>query len=355
MLKSGEFTLVLSGGGMRGLSHIGVFRALEERGLRPSLVVGTSMGALLGGAWAAGMPLGEMHERARRLRRRDVFQIAHADMALRRMRAPAIYRAEPLERLALDVVGQRTFADLPLRLLVNTVDLHSGVQVLWGAPGLDDGRVADAIFASCALPGIFPPREIGGRTFVDGAVVDNLPVRAAAAARRQPILAIDVGASGMIRAEHETSGFAATYMRAFEILMQTLSARNLAAWTEPALVLVRPRVEHVPMFTFDRTPELLEEGFRAVSGAIRDLEAGGGLNGAGIYPKRQMQIMLDGSRCVGCGTCASMAPGVFRMNGGGKAEVVAPRQVWSPIDGGYVLNCPTFAISARAAARTSGH
>ena len=168
------FTLVLSGGGLKGLAHIGVFRALEERGLIPSLVVGSSIGSLIGAAWAAGATVSGV-------RRRDVFQVAHTDVALRRLLAPALYRREPLEALVRSLVGGITFRNLNRRLLVNTTDLHSGMQVLWGLPGLLDARVADAVVASCALPGIFPPRVINGRAYVDGAVVENLPVRLAAA------------------------------------------------------------------------------------------------------------------------------------------------------------------------------
>src|SRR5919107_904459 len=162
------FTLVLSGGGLKGLAHIGVLRALEERGLVPSLVVGSSIGSLIAAAWAAGVPTPQMEARARLVRRRDVFQVARADVAFRRLLAPALYRREPLESLIDHLVGDVTFDDLQRRLLINTVDLHSGMQVMWGLPGLRSARVADAVAASCALPGIFPPMIINDRAYVDG-------------------------------------------------------------------------------------------------------------------------------------------------------------------------------------------
>ena len=89
-MSAGPFTLVLSGGGLKGLAHIGVLKALEERGMRPSLIVGSSMGSMVAGAWAAGMTLDEMERRALALLRRDVFRVAHVDMALKRMHAPAL-------------------------------------------------------------------------------------------------------------------------------------------------------------------------------------------------------------------------------------------------------------------------
>lgn len=346
MSLTSPFALVLSGGGLKGLAHIGTFRAVEEAGLTPSLVVGTSMGALVAAAWATGMSVADMEERAVAIRRKDVFRVAHADMALRRMKAPSIYRREPLEELIHSLVGERTFNDLKHRLVVNTVDLNSGMQVLWGMPGLMDVRVADAVFGACALPGVFPPQEIAGRHFVDGAVVDNLPIRAAAPSGPTAILAVDLGSSGVLRSEVEESGFAATYVRGLEIVMQTLVVNSLASWSTPPVLLVRPRVERIGMFAFDQTAELLEEGYRATRDLLDRYSEGFELRTRGIYPKRMVTVSVDGARCIGCTTCVALAPDVFRMNDDGKAEVIAPAQEWSPLDGRYIWNCPTYAITA---------
>ncbi|MEP7325171.1 MAG: patatin-like phospholipase family protein [Gemmatimonadota bacterium] len=339
------FTLVLSGGGMKGLAHVGVLRALEEHGLTPSLVIGTSIGSLVGATWASGISSMDMALRARTIRRRDIFQVAHADMALRRMRAPAIYRREPLDHLLASLIGDVTFDQLKHPLLVNTVDINSGSQVLWGQPGLRKVRVADAVFASCALPGILPPREVGGRFCIDGAVVDTLPVLAAASAQ-QPIFAVDVGGSRVVRSGIESGGFAATYMRALEIVMQSLTSRSLTTWNEPPLVLVRPAVDQIPMFAFDHTDELLEEGYRAAKAVLIAMSSNGAMT-AGVYPRTDTVISIDPLRCIGCGVCVSMAPGVFQMTQAGKAQVIAERQVWSPVDGTYVAHCPTGAISGK--------
>jgi NTE family protein len=275
-------------------------------------------------------------------------------MALRRMRAPAVYRKEPLDILLQSLIGDVQFDDLQHPLLINTVDINSGSQVLWGRPGFRRVKVRDAVFASCALPGILPPREVGGRYCVDGAVVDTLPVIAAASEVQQPIVAVDVGGSRVIRSGIEGSGFAGTYMRGLEIVMQSLTSRSLATWTEPPLVLIRPQVDTIPMFAFDHTNALLDEGYRAGVAVLDQLAGNGRLNGGGVYPRSPMKITVDSSRCVSCGICIAMAPKVFRIGAEGKAEVIAPRQTWSPVDGGYVLHCPTYAISATSADRTSG-
>ena len=341
------FTLVLSGGGLKGLAHIGVLRALEERGLAPSLVVGSSIGSLIGASWAAGATPRQMEDRALKVRRRDVFQVARVEVAIRRLLAPALYRPEPLNTLVHDLVGDITFRDLKRRLLVNTTDLHSGMQVMWGLPGLLDARVADAVTASCALPGIFPPRLIGGRAYVDGAVVENLPVRLAASLGNGPIIAINVAATSVRRQAHETEGFAATYIRGLEIVMQTQIEDQLRDWNGPPLILVQPRVEHISMFEFDKTPELIEAGYRATADTLDRLGRELHLIERGMHPTRRLRVLVDDQRCVGCGTCVVQAPKVFRLDARGKAEVVTPIQTWSPLQGSYVLGCPTSAISVR--------
>lgn len=346
MPDRGSFTLVLSGGGLKGLAHVGVLQALHERHEIPVLVIGSSMGALIAATWATGMPLREMRARAARVRRRDVFAVAHTDMAFRRMAAPAVYRREPLDALITSLVGHRTFRDLTRRILVNTVDLNSGVQVLWGLPGLEDVSVADAVFASCALPGILPPRNIGGRWFVDGAVVENLPLRFAAEAGGGPIIAVNLNPFGPFDLERrsvETQGFASTYIRGLEMVMQAQSAERLRSWRHPPLVLVQPRVGHISMFAFDRTEDLIVEGYRAMSETL-DLIGPLSKLQPGTHPRRPVRVTVDRDLCVGCGACALSAPEVFRMGSDRRAEVISPVHDWSPVDGTYVSHCPTHAI-----------
>src|SRR5438128_12525431 len=80
-----RFTLVLGGGGMKGLAHVGVLQALTERGFVPAQIVGTSVGALVGAAWSAGRSIAELRDIAVALRRKDIFAVAHADIAFKRM------------------------------------------------------------------------------------------------------------------------------------------------------------------------------------------------------------------------------------------------------------------------------
>jgi len=340
------FSLVLSGGGLKGLAHIGVFRALAERGMEPSVVVGCSMGSLIAAAWATGMPLAEMEDRALAVRRQDIFRVAHVDMALKRMLSPAVYRREPLDTLIHSLVGERTFRELPRRLVVNTADLETGQQVLWGLPGLEDASVADAVFASCSLPGLFPPRDVMGRTCIDGAVVENLPVRAALAALPAPVIAVDVSGPGTVRRGVERTGFAAIYSRGLEIVMQSLISANLRDWSSVPLLMVRPRIERLSMFVFNRTPFLIAEGYRATHAALDALPAALAGLPPGIYPQRNVRIAISPPDCVSCGVCVSRAPTVFAWGADRRAVVTAPIQRWSPLAEETVRACPTGAISA---------
>jgi NTE family protein len=346
-MPSPTFSLVLSGGGLKGLAHIGVFRALAERGLEPSVVVGCSMGSLIAGAWATGMPVQEMEDRALAVRRKDIFRVAHVDMAFKRMLSPAVYRREPLDHLIDSLVGDHTFRDLARRLVVNTADLETGQQVLWGLPGLEAARVADAVFASCSLPGLFPPRNVMGRLCIDGAVVENLPVQAALAALRAPVLAVDVsGGPGTTRRGVERTGFAAIYSRGLEIVMQSLISANLRDWREVPLVMVRPRIERLSMFVFNKTPFLIAEGYRATHEALDRLPVPLEALPPEIYPQRDMDIAISPLDCVGCGVCVARAPNVFQWGADRKAVVAAPRQRWSPLAEEHVRACPTGAITA---------
>src|SRR6266704_1229124 len=324
LLKSDtRFTLVLGGGGMKGLAHIGVLQALTERGLVPAQIVGSSVGALVGAAWSTGRSIAELREIAIALRRKDIFAVAHADMAFKRMRSPALFRREPLDFLIQRLVGDVTFQELRHPLIVNTVDINSGMQVFWGLEGLDEVSVKDAVFASCALPGYLPPREIRGRFYVDGATVDNLPVGTARILGADLILAVDVSASNAFRADTQEEGFAAVFAR----------------------------VEHISAFSFDHLRELVEEGYRATIAALDRSAEWPGLGDAGVYPRRAVTVRVQRERCIGCGACLVQAPpGMFVLDAQGKAVVTRPDQEWSPIDGEFIRHCPTYAISARPAA-----
>jgi NTE family protein len=343
--KAHKIALVLGGGGLKGFAHIGVFRALEELGIVPTVVAGTSIGALIGAAYARGMDVSEMTDRARALKRRDLFRLNRMGMLLERQHSPAIYLEEPLRNVVNSVATEMRFDQLKRTLLVNTVDIRRGSQVVWGLPGLRDVSLADAVYASCALPGFYPPGAIGGRLCVDGGVLDNLPVSIAGRGM-DAVIAVDTGSSDL-EPENDiaTAGFASIYMRAATTMMHALQLAPFATWTRPPMILIRPKVNHIGWFSFTHTDELLEAGYTATMEACKHFEECISW-GIGVFPRRPMQITVDRKKCIGCTLCTALAPDVMAMDSHQKAYPLTPVVEWSPADGDFVHHCPTYAIEA---------
>lgn len=345
-----KIALVLGGGGLKGFAHIGVLRAFEELRIAPALFAGTSIGSLIAAAYVGGMSVAEMAERARNLRRRDLFRLNRIGMVLERMRSPSIYLDAPLREVVASVVPDKLFSEMRHMLLVNTVDLERGSQVVWGLPGLRNVSVVEAVYASCALPGFFPPSEMEGRMCVDGGVIDNLPV-AISSAGMDGVVAVDTGSTDLVAennvAEH---GFASTYMRAATTMMHALQLVPFTKWGSPPMILIRPRINHIGWFSFSHTDELIEAGYRAAMDSLANHEQC--LSSAGgVYPRRDVTISVDRQKCIGCGLCVALAPSVMAQDDKGKAYPLKPRVEWSPADGDFVHHCPTLAIEATEPSR----
>lgn len=341
-----RIALVLGGGGLKGFAHIGVLRALEELGIVPDIYAGTSIGALIAGSYLAGRPVDELASRAEALKRKDLFRVNHFGMLLDRMRSQSIYLEEPLRELCNGAIPEGTFAELPKRLLVNTVDLDRGARVVWGLPGLEDVSVRDAVYSSCALPGFFPPGHVGERTCIDGGVVDNLPV-SIASHFADLIIAVDVGSSDASQETRaDTQGFATIYMRAATMMMHALQHFPLERWHGPPMVLIRPRVDDANWLSFTNTTANIAEGYRSAKRALERFDSYWENHNC-VFPRRRVEVNVDVDKCTGCGTCVTLAPAVMGIDASHKAYARTRIVEWSPADGGFVHECPTNAISAR--------
>ena len=341
--------VVFGGGGMKGFAHIGVMKALDELEIRPTLYAGTSIGALLAAARIGGMSPDDLGRRAEALRRRDLFRINHLGMLMERMRSPSIYLEEPLRALCNSVVPGGTFEDLSTPLLVNTVDLERSAQLVWGTPGLRKANVQDAVYASCALPGFFPPGKVEDHVCVDGGVIDNLPV-AIASLNADVVIAVDVGSNDLRPiTDGWALGFANTYMRAATTMMHSLQQYPLTHWDGPPMVLIRPNVGE-DWLSFTNIGATIQEGYRAASKALEDFELYAE-QGGGVYPRRRFELEVNAERCIGCGLCVSLSPQTMGLDAKAKAYARTRSVDWSPADGDFVHACPTGAITARKVER----
>jgi NTE family protein len=340
-----NIALVLGGGGLKGFAHIGVLAALAELRVEPSVFAGTSIGSLICAAHVNGMRTEEMAEHARRLRRRDLFRLNRLEMLLERTHAPSIYQGGPLREVCASVIRDVAFDELDKPLLVNTVDIQRGSPVVWGLPGLRDVSVLDAVYASCALPGFYPPGDVGGRVCVDGGVVDNLPVGVASQGM-DAVIAVDTGSTSLVtQRDISRNGFSAIYMRAASTMMHALQLSPLERWGGPPMILVRPRISHIGWFSFTHADELIEAGYKAAMEAMQHFETCIASD-SGVFPRRPVKISVDRDKCIGCTLCVALAPHVMEMDATGKASPRMPIVDWSPADGDFVHHCPTYAINA---------
>jgi len=341
---SKRIALVLGGGGLKGFAHIGVLRALEELRITPDVYAGTSIGALIGGAYLSGGSVSDMAARALAMRRKDLFRVNHFGMLLDRMNSSSIYLEEPLRHLCDLSIAEGDFTTLPKRLLVNTVDPDRGARVVWGLPGLEHASVRDAVYASCALPGFFPPGHVADRTCIDGGVVDNLPV-SITSHFADIIIAVDVGSSDASQeGRADSQGFATIYMRAATMMFHALQQFPLQRWHGPPMVLIRPRVDDANWLSFSNTEANIEEGYRAAKRALERFDSYWD-NPSCVFPRRRVEIVVDQEKCTGCGLCMSLAPAVMGMDRHEKAYARTHVVEWSPADGGFVHECPTGAIT----------
>jgi len=172
--------VALGGGAARGAAHIGALTVLERAGIIPDIIVGTSVGAVIGAAYAAGVPLAEISERFHTARWSSLARFA-------RPGALSLLSLHPLEALLQESLGTLTFADLRFPFAAVACDLVTGARVI-----LDSGAVAPAVRASLAIPGLFPPVVRGEQVLVDGGVVDDLPVEVTHERGAHIVLAVDL-------------------------------------------------------------------------------------------------------------------------------------------------------------------
>jgi NTE family protein len=157
--------LALGGGAARGFAHIGIVKTLVARGILPNVVVGTSIGAVVGGAYAAGH-LDTLEEWARSLQPRNIF--GYLDI---RLNGSGLIGGAKLAAQLEAAMGQNLIEDLPIKFASVATEVRTGHEI-W----LTHGRIVDAMRASYALPGIFSPVMVGDRWLVDGALVNPVPV-----------------------------------------------------------------------------------------------------------------------------------------------------------------------------------
>src|SRR5476651_2504730 len=293
--------LALGGGAARGFAHIGIIRTLIAHGIVPNVVVGTSIGAVIGGAYAAGH-LDTLEDWARSLQPRNI--LGYLDI---RLNGSGLIGGDKLAAGLEAAMGKTLIEELPLKFASVATEVRTGHEI-W----LTHGRIVDAMRASYALPGIFSPVLVGDRWLVDGALVNPVPVSAARALGAEIVIAANLssdifthsttiyshGASAVAReqvAEPATPkrglskffsaeravkreffggagrpGISSVMVDAFNIMQDRITRARLAG--DPPDLSIAPRVGHIGWFDFHRADDLIAHGARAAERAIESIE-----------------------------------------------------------------------------------
>ncbi|HEY8347639.1 MAG TPA: patatin-like phospholipase family protein [Symbiobacteriaceae bacterium] len=241
--------LALGGGFARGIAHIGVLQALEKQGIPVHLLAGTSAGSLVGALYAAGIDPWAMERLTASINWRALVRL--------RLRREGLLDTSGLERFILGHVGDLTFADLRLPFVATATDLLSGEGVL-----LRSGRVATAVRASCAFPGIFLPVRMGRHLLVDGGLIYPVPAG----------VVRDMGADLVIAVElNRPDGGQRAPRNLLHILLSSLQLvqrPQVAMALKAADVVIQPALQQFSAMELERVSDLVRAGREAAEEAI---------------------------------------------------------------------------------------
>lgn len=247
--------LVLGGGAARGFAHIGVIQVLEEAGIRPSLVVGTSAGSLVAAFYASGKTGAQLQQVAETME-----EATFADWTLP-IFSRGMLRGEALARYVYAQVNGRLIENMPLSLGIVATDLNSGQGVLF-----QRGDTATAVRASSAVPALFQPVKIAGREYVDGGLVSPVPVRYARQMGAELVIAVDISSAPEGNAASDTLQI---LLQTFSIMGKSINSFEL----READVVVRPALVGVASSDFGARRRAIQAGRLAMQALLPQLRS----------------------------------------------------------------------------------
>ncbi len=294
MTRSPRLGIALGSGSARGWAHIGVLRALEAAGIEPQIVCGTSIGALVGGTYAAGQ-LDALEVWVRSLSLLDV--VGFMDVTLTR---GGLIAGDKLFKGLHDVQSDVTIERLAKPFAAVATDFASGREI-W----LQKGSLLDAVRASTSLPGIFPPVKVAGQWLVDGGLVNPVPVSVSRALGAEVVIAVNLngdltsrnappraarrasptiklstrlklsGAGGFLAAQllepkQKTPGFFEVLAGALYIMQDRITRSRMAG--DPPDVVLTPRLAQIRLLEFHRAEEAIDAGRAAVALMLGEVE-----------------------------------------------------------------------------------
>jgi NTE family protein len=246
--------LALSGGGTRGLAHIGVLQALEESGIRPDYISGTSIGAFAAALYAFGVTLEDI---------RSVGQgMSPVNISKLKLSRYALFSNEELARLIQSKIGKARIEEALIPLAIIAVDIGTGAKVV-----LRQGEVASAVMASNAVPGIYRPVIIDGRMLVDGGIVEDVPLSPLRPMGADTVVAVNLSADRKYRQPEDIIDI---LLNAFDIAIDEDTKSQVKA----ADVLIEPHLSDFRRMDVTQIDALIAEGYRAAAASVEAIRAG---------------------------------------------------------------------------------
>ncbi len=247
--------LALGGGAARGFAHVGVIQALEQAGIRPDLVVGTSAGSLVAALYASGKTGAALQQAAEAM---DEAALTDWTMPLL---GRGMLRGDALARYVNGLVAGRPIEGMALPLGIVATDLHSGQGVLF-----QRGDTGTAVRASSAVPAVFYPVGIAGREYVDGGLVSPVPVRYARQMGAEIVIAVDISSAPE---GNPTGDTLQILLQTFAIMGKSINGYEL----READIVVRPALAEVKGVDFGARRRVIEAGRTALLQALPQLRA----------------------------------------------------------------------------------
>jgi NTE family protein len=269
------------------------------------------------------------------------------------VRAPSMYRGDTFRQRLAEILPEKSFAELDVPFYCNAVRLETGGSVFFGAPGFEDVPLVDAVYASCALPGVFEPYERDGYNYMDGGIVDAVPLRFAKTLRPDLTIAVDLTVKSTFKTPNYKSRVLSTLYRAFEIVEEVAVEHALHMHVDYNTVLIQPKVGHLARFDFEDMGDVVrrgeEEALRVLTShaATRGLVPEAVIEGLScpVQPRDFVSIRIDPTRCIGCGVCEMVCETDAYWARGEKASVRKLSNYECTRDHACARNCPTDAIS----------
>lgn len=276
--KPQHIGLALAGGAARGMAHIGVLQVLDEHGIRPDFIAGTSAGALVGGLYAAGISPLRMAQLVHKLKWLSISKLELPSINLGALSFNNLNLAAlgiPLGLLDLDKLidwidkileRQVAFSELQIPFAAVATDITTGEMLV-----LNDGAMAPAIRASCAVPGVFTPMRRGNRLLVDGGVVRNLPIDVVQQMGAEYVIAVDL-LPLHTSVNDETVATPDPLQEPTQVVELMITALySLIRSTYPANkadITITPAIAHIDLIDLGAAPEMIELGRAAAQAAI---------------------------------------------------------------------------------------